>query len=84
MLKLGQETEQIVLALNVENNALIDEKIRQAEADILLQEKSKETGKENLAQIAKIKELTQQIETLNESRVSKACLLYTSPSPRDS
>ena len=72
LLKLGQETEQIVLALNVENNALIDEKIRQAEADIRLQEKSKETGKENLAQIAKIKELTQQIETLNESRVSKA------------
>ena len=72
LLKLGQETEQIVLALNVENNALIDEKIRQAEADIRLQEMSKETGKENLAQIAKIKELTQQIETLNESRVSKA------------
>ena len=72
LLKLGQETEQIVLALNVENNALIDEKIRQAEADIRLQEISKEAGKENLAQIARIKELTQQIETLNESRVSKA------------
>ena len=71
-LKLGEETEQIVLALNIENNALIDEKIRQAEADIVLQEKSKEAGKDNLSQIAKIKELTQQIVTLNASRVSDA------------
>ena len=71
LLKLGEETEQIVLALNIENNALIDEKIRQAEADIVLQEKSKEAGKDNLSQIAKIKELTQQIVTLNASRVSK-------------